>query len=94
MIDPDKIPEEEKTPLVTELLPAGLDVSNFINVDDKETKGVLEKRFEEIFVAQTSSKVLNAALRRVAKNKEELLLYWTGRIPPLPDLIRAKAQSP
>ena len=41
---------------------------------DEETKASLEKRFDEIFATQTCSDVLNAALRRVANNKEELLL--------------------
>ena len=125
---------------------------------DEEMKLALEKLFDDIFATETCSKVLNAALRRVAKNKEELLLvldrpdiplhnnlserdireyvkkrkisgstrsdngrrcrdtftslkktcrklgvsFWrylndrvsnAGEIPPLPELIRAKAQS-
>ena len=41
---------------------------------DEQTKAQLEKRFDEIFATQTCSEVLNAALQRIAKNKEELLL--------------------
>lgn len=37
-------------------------------------KVVLEERFDEIFATETCSAVLDAALRRVARNKEELLL--------------------
>ena len=134
------------------------DLKAYKEMTDEETKFALEKRFDEIFATQTCSKVLNAALRRVAKNKAELLLvldrpdiplhnnlsecdireyvkkrkisgstrsdngrrcrdtftslkktcrklkisFWgylndrisnSGKIPPLPDLIRAKAQS-
>lgn len=125
---------------------------------DEETKDALEKRFDEIFATETCSAALDAALRRLARNKAELLLvldrpdiplhnnlserdireyvkkrkisgstrsengrrcrdtftslkktcrklgvsFWdylndrvsnAGEIPPLPDLIRAKAQS-
>ena len=125
---------------------------------DEETKLALEKCFDDIFATETCSELLDAALRRVAKNKDELLLvldrpdiplhnnlserdireyvkkrkisgstrsdngrrcrdtftslkktcrklgvsFWgylndrvsnAGEIPPLPDLIRAKAQS-
>ena len=124
----------------------------------EEAKAALEKHFDEIFSTETCSAVLDAALRRVARNKAELPLvldrpdiplhnnlserdireyvkkrkisgstrsddgrrcrdtftslkktcrkpgvpFWsylidrvsnTGKIPPLPDLIRAKAQS-
>lgn len=134
------------------------DLKTYKEGPDEKSKGLLEKRFEEIFAEQTNCQVLNAALRRVAKNKEELLLvldrpdiplhnnlserdireyvkkrkisgstrsengrrcrdtftslkktcrklgvsFWgflndrlsgAGKIPPLPDLIRAKAQS-
>ena len=41
---------------------------------DEKTRTDLEKRFDEIFATQTCSEVLNAALSRVANNKEELLL--------------------
>lgn len=41
---------------------------------DEKTKAQLEKHFDEIFAAQTCSEVLNAALQRIANNKEELLL--------------------
>ena len=41
---------------------------------DEKTKGELEKTFDEIFTTQTCSKVLNAALQRLANNKQELLL--------------------
>jgi len=41
---------------------------------DEETKLALEKLFDDIFATETCSEVLDAALRRVAKNKEELLL--------------------
>lgn len=134
------------------------DLKAYKEMPDEETKLTLEERFDEIFAAETCSEVLDAALRRVAKNKEELLLvldrpdiplhnnisesdireyvkkrkisgstrsddgrrcrdtftslkktcrklgvsFWrylndrvskTGDIPPLPDLIRAKARS-
>ena len=125
---------------------------------DLKTKFTLEKCFDEIFATQTGCEILDAALRRIAKNKTELLLvldrpdiplhnnlsesdireyvkkrkisgstrsnngrrcrdtftslkktcrklevsFWdylndrisnTGEIPPLADIIRAKAQS-
>ena len=125
---------------------------------DEKKKTALEKCFDEIFSTQTCCAVLDAALRRIAKNKTELLLvldrpdiplhnnlsesdireyvkkrkisggtrsdngrrcrdtftslkktcrkldvsFWNylndrisnaGAIPPLPDIIRAKAQS-
>ena len=41
---------------------------------DNKTKAQLEQRFDKIFATQTCSEVLNAALERIAKNKEELLL--------------------
>lgn len=41
---------------------------------DEKTKGELEKTFDEIFATQTCSEVLNAALQRLANNKQELLL--------------------
>ena len=134
------------------------DLKVYKKMPDKETKLILEKRFDDIFSTKTCSTVLDAALRRVAKNKEELLLvldrpdiplhnnlserdireyvkkrkisgstrsdngrlcrdtftslkktcrklgvsFWSylndrvsnaDEIPPLPDLIRAKAQS-
>ena len=134
------------------------DLKAYKEMPDEETKLTLEKRFDDIFASKTCSAVLDAALRRVAKNKEELLLvldrpdiplhnnlsesdireyvkkrkisgstrsdngrrcrdtftslkktcrklgvsFWgylndrvsnAGEIPPLPDLIRAKAQS-
>ena len=40
----------------------------------EETKITLGKRFDEIFATETCSSVLDAALRRLAKNKKELLL--------------------
>ena len=48
---------------------------------DEETKVALEKCFDEIFATETCSEVLDAALRRVAKNKAELLL-----VPNRPDI--------
>ena len=134
------------------------DLKAYKEMPEEATKVALEKRFDEIFATETCSTVLDAALRRVAKNKEELLLvldrpdiplhnnlserdireyvkkrkisgstrsdngrrcrdtftslkktcrklgvsFWgylndrvsnAGEIPPLPDLIRAKAQS-
>ena len=50
------------------------DLKSYKEMPDGETKLALEKRFDEIFAAETCSAVLDAALRRVAKNKEELLL--------------------
>jgi len=41
---------------------------------DEKMKAGLEECFDEIFATQTCSEILNAALRRVANNKEELLL--------------------
>lgn len=134
------------------------DLKAYKEMPDEKLKLALEKRFDDIFATETCSEVLDAALRRVAKNKEELLLvldrpdiplhnnlserdireyvkkrkisgstrsdngrrcrdtftslkktcrklkvsFWrylndrvskAGKIPPLPDLIRAKAQS-
>ncbi len=134
------------------------DLKAYKEMPEEATKLALEKCFDEIFATQTCSEVLDAALRRVAKNKEELLLvldrpdiplhnnlsesdireyvkkrkisgstrsdngrqcrdtftslkktcrklgvsFWgylndrvsnAGEIPPLPDLIRAKARS-
>lgn len=134
------------------------DLKAYKETPGAEMKLALEKRFDDIFATKTCSEVLDAALRRVAKNKEELLLvldrpdiplhnnlserdireyvkrrkisgstrsddgrrcrdtfislkktcrklgipFWlylndrvsnAGEIPPLPDLIRAKAQS-
>ena len=50
------------------------DLKAFKEAPDEETKTDLEKRFGDIFATQTGSEVLNAALRRIANNKEELLL--------------------
>lgn len=50
------------------------DLKSYKEMPDGETRLALEKRFDEIFAAETCSAVLDAALRRVAKNKEELLL--------------------
>jgi len=50
------------------------DLKAFKEAHDEKNKTALKKRFDEIFTTQTCSEVLNAALRRVAKNKEELLL--------------------
>ena len=50
------------------------DLKAFKEAPDEETKTDLKKRFDEIFATQTCSEVLNAALSRVANNKEELLL--------------------
>lgn len=43
------------------------------NPNEKDKKS-LEKRFDEIFTTQTASATLNAALKRLYKNKSELLL--------------------
>ncbi len=50
------------------------DLKDYKQAPDEEMKTDLEKRFDEIFATQTCSDVLNAALHRVANNKEELLL--------------------
>ncbi len=50
------------------------DLKAYKEMPDEETKLALEKRFDEIFATETCSEVLDAALRRVAKNKAELLL--------------------
>jgi len=49
----------------------------------KKKKTDLEKRFDEIFTTQTCSEVLNAALRRLANNKEELLMVLNRPDIPL-----------
>ena len=134
------------------------DLKAYKEMPEETTKVALAKCFDEIFATETCSAVLNAALRRLARNKDELLLvlerpdiplhnnlserdireyvkkrkisgstrsdngrrcrdtftslkktcqklgvsFWgylndrvsnAGAIPPLPDLIRAKAQS-
>lgn len=50
------------------------DLKAYKEIPEDETKMTLEKRFDEIFATETCSAILDAALRRVAKNKEELLL--------------------
>lgn len=50
---------------------------------DEKTKVQLEQRFDEIFASQTCSEVLDAALQRIAKNKEELLLVLDRPDVPL-----------
>jgi len=50
------------------------DLKAYKEMPDETTKLDLEARFDEIFATETCSAVLDAALRRVAKNKEELLL--------------------
>ena len=50
------------------------DLKAFKEAPDAETKADLEKRFDDIFATPTCSEVLNAALSRIANNKEELLL--------------------
>ncbi len=50
------------------------DLKAYKEMPEEATKAALEKRFGEIFATKTCSAVLDAALRRVAKNKAELLL--------------------
>jgi len=50
------------------------DLKAYKQAPDEKTKTDLQKRFDEIFATQTCSEVLNAALRRLANNKEELLM--------------------
>ena len=50
------------------------DLKVYKQAPDEATKADLEKCFDEIFATQTCSETLNAALRRLAKNKAELLL--------------------
>ncbi len=50
------------------------DLKTYKEMPNEESKVALEKRFDKIFATETCSEVLDAALRRVAKNKEELLL--------------------
>ncbi len=50
------------------------DLKAYKEMPSEESGIVLEKRFDEIFATQTCSAVLDAALRRVARNKAELLL--------------------
>lgn len=50
------------------------DLKAFKETPDEKIKTDLEKRFDEIFATQTCSEVLNAALSRVASNKEQLLV--------------------
>ena len=50
------------------------DLKAYKEMPGEATKVALEKRFDEIFATETGSTVLDAALRRLAKNKAELLL--------------------
>ena len=50
------------------------DLKAYKQAPDEKKKAGLEERFDEIFATHTCSEVLNAALRRVAKNRKELLL--------------------
>ena len=50
------------------------DLKAYKEAPDEETKASLEKCFDKIFATQTCSEMLNAALRRLARNKAELLL--------------------
>ena len=50
------------------------DLKAYKEAPDRETKASLEECFDEIFATQTCSEMLNAALRRLARNKAELLL--------------------
>lgn len=50
------------------------DLKTYKQAPEKEMKARLEKIFDEIFATHTCSEVLNAALRRLANNKQELLL--------------------
>jgi hypothetical protein len=50
------------------------DMLAYKEAPDEQTKTELEKRFDKIFATQTCSEVLDAALKRLANNKEELLL--------------------
>jgi hypothetical protein len=59
------------------------DLKVYKQAPDEETKAGLEKCFDEIFATQTCSKVLNAALNRLANNKTELLLVLNRPDVPL-----------
>ena len=59
------------------------DLKAYKQAPDEKTKTDLEKRFDEIFATQTCSEVLNAALRRLANNKEELLMVLNRPDIPL-----------
>jgi len=59
------------------------DLKAYKYAPDEETKTDLEKRFDEIFATQTCSEVLNAALCRLANNKEELLMVLNRPDIPL-----------
>ena len=50
------------------------DLKAYKDAPDEQTKVDLQKRFDDIFATETCSEVLDAALRRVARNKTELLL--------------------
>ncbi len=50
------------------------DLKAYKDSPNEQTKADLQKRFDEIFATQTCCEVLDAALRRVARNKAELLL--------------------
>jgi hypothetical protein len=50
------------------------DLKAYKKAPEDTAKGGLEKRFDDIFSTHTCSETLNAALRRIAKNKLELLL--------------------
>ena len=59
------------------------DLKVYKQAPDEETKAELEECFDEIFATQTCSEVLNAALRRLANNKTELLLVLDRPDVPL-----------
>ncbi len=50
------------------------DLKAYKEQPDDKAKAELEQRFEKLFASQTCSEELNAALQRIANNKEELLL--------------------
>jgi len=50
------------------------DLKAYKEMPEEAKKAPLEERFDNIFASETCSAVLDAALRRVARNKDELLL--------------------
>lgn len=50
------------------------DLKAYKQAPEEKMRAKLEERFDEIFAPQTGSAVLNAALQRLANNKQELLL--------------------
>jgi hypothetical protein len=59
------------------------DLKAYKKAPEMATRGELERRFDELFATRTCCEPLNAALRRVANNKGELLLVLERPDVPL-----------